>query len=101
MPVDVDFRAAYLLIGRDIGAGRATARLDGFMIHDNSYQFADNNAEHGWAATLAYKRSFGRHIDAVAELLHVESDRPGRALYGAVPEQQAQTLAQASLRLHL
>jgi len=101
VPVDVDFRAAYLLLGRAIGQGRASARVDWFETHDNSYKFADDNDESGWSATLAYKRTFGRHVDGLAEVLHVESDRPGRALYGGIPAQQDQTLVQASLRLHL
>jgi len=35
------------------------------------------------------------------EVLHVESDRAGRALYGGIPARQDQTLVQASMRLHL
>jgi hypothetical protein len=101
VPVDVDFHSAYLLIGHKLGNTQATARADWFETKDNSYQFADNNNEHGWAATFDLRRSFGRHIDGFAEVIHVESNRAGRALYGAIPAQQSQTMVQLSMRLHL
>ena len=100
-PVDVDFRAAYALVGRSIGTGRVSARADWFETHDNSFQSADDNTEHGWSAMLAYKQPFGRHLDGLAEVIHVDSNRPGRFLYGGIQAQQAQTLLQASLRFHL
>jgi hypothetical protein len=101
VPVDVDFRSAYLSVGQDVGKFHLTARGDWFETKDNSFQFADDNNEDGWAAMLAAKRSFGRHVDGLVEVLHVESDRAGRALYGGIPARQDQTMVQASLRLHL
>jgi hypothetical protein len=100
-PVDVDFRSAYLLVGRQVGQTRVTARADWFQTQDNSYVAYDDNNEDGWAAMVAVRRPFGSHIDGLAEVLHVESDRAGRALYGGLPAQQDQTMVQASLRLHL
>jgi hypothetical protein len=99
-PVDVDFTSAYLLVGREIGGGKLSLRGDWFRTHDNSFVTADNNNEHGWAALIAYKHPIGDHVDALAELLHVDSERPGRALYGGIAAGQSQTIAQASLRLH-
>lgn len=99
-PVDVDFTAAYLLVGRTLGAGKLSLRGDWFETGDNSRVAQDNNNEEGWAATVAYKHSFGPHVDALAEVLHVESDRPARALLAGIPADQSQTIAQTSLRLH-
>jgi hypothetical protein len=101
VPVDVDFRSAYLSLGQQIGKSHATARLDWFETRDNSFQFADDNNEHGWSAMVAVKRSLGRHIDVLGEVIHVESNRAGRSLYGGIAAQQSQTMAQTSLRIHL
>jgi hypothetical protein len=99
-PVDVDFAAAYLLVGRTIGGGKLSLRGDWFETRDNSRVVQDNNNEDGWAATIAYKHSFGAHVDALAEVLHVESDRPARTLLAGIAADQRQTIGQASLRLH-
>jgi hypothetical protein len=101
VPVDVDFRAVYLLLGHTTGAAHASVRVDWFDTTDNSYKSYDDNTEAGWSAMLALRYPLGLHADAVAELLHVESDRAGRSLYGGIPAQQSQTMLQASLRLHL
>ena len=99
IPGDVDFATAYLLVSRELGSGKLTLRGDWFETGDNSFVSTANNNEQGWAAMAAYKHPLADHAEAVVELLHVESDRPGRLLYGAVAAEQAQTMFQASLRL--
>jgi hypothetical protein len=101
MPEDVDFTTAYLLVSRDIGPGKLTARGDWFETNDNSFVAADNSNENGWAAMLAYKTPIRDYADLVFEVLHVSSDRPGRALYGGIAAEQAQTILQSSIRFGL
>jgi hypothetical protein len=101
IPVDVDFAAAYLLVSRDLGGGKLTLRGDWFKTSDNSFVASDNNTERGWAAMAAYKHNILNHVEGLVELLHVSSNRKGRALYGGIGEDQAQTMLQGSLRLDL
>jgi hypothetical protein len=101
IPVDVDFTAAYLLLTREAGPGKLSLRGDWFETRDNSFVAGDNNNEHGWSATVAYKAPLHSHADLLVELIHVSSERPGRALYGGIPANQDQTMLQTSLRLHL
>lgn len=100
IPVDVDFTTAYLLLGRDLAGGKLTVRGDWFETKDNSFVSSSNNNEDGWAAMAAYKHPITSWATGIVELLHVESDRPGRQLYGGLASaQQSQTMLQASLRL--
>jgi hypothetical protein len=62
---------------------------------ENSF---DDNAEHGWAATGAYRLPIGAHADLRFEALHVWSDRPSR-VFGGLDPTQAQTVLQSALRL--
>jgi hypothetical protein len=101
VPVDVDFTAAYLLLTRQAGPGKISLRGDWFETHDNSFVADDNNNEDGWSAALAYKAPVQEYADVLVELIHVSSDRPGRLLNGGIDADQAQTLLQTSLRLHL
>jgi hypothetical protein len=95
---DVDFDAAYLLLTHSFGADALTGRLDWFRTRDRSMVAVDNNDEHGWAATAAWRHDLSRHARLMLEALHVDSDRPSR-LYGGVMPKQAQTTLQSSLRL--
>lgn len=101
IPVDVDFTAAYLLVGHDLAGGKLSVRGDWFRTVDNSFVATNDNNEHGWAALAAYKHPIIPHVEGVAELLHVWSYREGRALYGGLDEDQAQTQFQLSLRFDL
>lgn len=101
IPGDVDFTTAYLLITRELGPGKLSLRADWFETGDNSFVARNNNNEDGWAAMLAYKAPLRDYADLVIEVLHVSSDRPGRALYGAIAAQQSQTIVQSSLRFSL
>jgi len=100
-PVDVDFTAAYLLVTRELGPGKLSVRGDWFETTDNSYVAYDNNNEDGWAAMLAYKAELTDFAALVVEVLHVNSDRPGRQLYGGIEADQHQTIGQMSLRFGL
>ena len=99
VPVDVDFAAAYLLVGRELAGGKLSARGDWFETHDNSFVASDDNNEHGWAGTLAYKHPVTHFAELIVELLHVESERPARLLNAGVPAQQNQTQLQTALRV--
>jgi hypothetical protein len=96
--VDVDFHAAYLLAQRRFGGDTISGRIDGFSVDDKTLKAIDNNAEHGWAATAAWRHPLTAHADLVVEGLHVDSNRPSRA-YGGVAPQQSQNVFQSALRL--
>jgi hypothetical protein len=95
---DVSFDAAYVGLRRRLGEDALSGRLDAFDVRDRSLKALDNNAEHGWAATLDWRHRLAAHADLVLEGLHVESERPSRA-YAGLASHQTQTLAQAALRL--
>jgi hypothetical protein len=99
IPVDVDFIAAYLLLSRELGGGKLSARGDWFKIHDNSFVASDNNNEHGWSGMLAYKHPLTHFADVIVEALHVESNRPARLANAGLPPMQNQTQLQTALRL--
>jgi hypothetical protein len=99
IPVDVDFAAAYLLVGRELGRGKLSVRGDWFETHDNSFVATDDNNEHGWAGTLAYKHPVASFADLIVELLHVDSTRPMRLANAGLPPMQNQTQLQTALRV--
>ncbi len=95
---DVSFHAAYGLVSHDIGKATLTARVDAFDAVDHSLLDLDNNDEHGWALTGAYRLELSKHADLRFEALKVWSSRPSRVTAGEAPR-QAQTVLQSSLRL--
>ena len=99
IPADVDFAAAYLLLSRELGGGKLSARGDWFETHDNSFVASDNNNEHGWSGMVAYKHPITRFADLFVELLHVESDRPMRLANAGIARRQNQTQLQTALRV--
>jgi hypothetical protein len=99
IPADVDFAAAYLLLGRELGRGKLSLRGDWFETHDNSFVASDNNNEHGWSGMLAYKRPVTPFADLIVELLHVDSTRPMRLANAGLPPTQNQTQLQTALRV--
>jgi hypothetical protein len=101
IPGDVDFATAYFLVSRTLGVGKLTLRGDWFETRDKSFVDTANNDEHGWAAMAAYKRPLADFAEALVELIHVDSERPARALYGTWAADQSQTMLQLSLRLHI
>jgi hypothetical protein len=98
-PADVDFAAAYLLLSREFGGGKLTARGDWFKTRDNSFVASDNNNEHGWSGMLAYKHRLTGFAEIIVEALHVSSDRPMRLTNAGIAARQDQTQLQTALRL--
>ena len=96
--VDMGFHAAYLMASRAYGEHQLSARADWFETNDRTYQIVDNNDETGWALAAAWRQHLNDHAAVLFEALHVESDRPSRALAGATPRQD-QTVLQSALRL--
>jgi hypothetical protein len=94
---DVGFQATYVLVTRDLGPGSLTGRLDQFSTTDRTNKAVDNNAEHGWAALVAYRWDVRPDVHLVFEGLHIDSDRPERVRLGEAP-QQTQTVVQTALR---
>jgi hypothetical protein len=100
--IDVDYDSAYLSLTRRIGGEGASlyGRVDWFDIVDNTYQDVDNNAEHGWALTGAWKRPLSARATLLFEAMRVSSRRNDRARFGLDPRTD-QTVIQSSLRLAL
>jgi hypothetical protein len=96
--VDMDFRAAYLLLAHDVGRHTFAGRIDLFETIDRSFTGLDNNDEDGWAATAAYQIDLAPHVNLAVEAMQISSDRPSRADVGIPPEQD-QTMIQSALRL--
>jgi hypothetical protein len=67
----------------DAGPGPrfADRRLDQFSTTDRTNKAVDNNAEHGWAALVAYRWDVRPDVHLVFEGLHIDSDRPERVAW--------------------
>jgi hypothetical protein len=96
--VDVGFQSAYVLAQRTYGEHTGSLRFDVFETSDRTLVALDNNNEHGWAATAAWRQNLTKHADILFEVQHVSSDRPARVLTGVAPGQD-QTVFQTALRL--
>lgn len=96
--VDMGFHAAYLLAARSYGEHTATARVDWFEANDRTLLVQDNNDETGWALTGAWRHRVAPHADVILEALHIDSERPSRALAGDRARQR-ETVVQTALRL--
>ena len=79
---DVGFQSAFILMSREVRSGLLTTRLEQFSTDDRSFKDRDNNAEHGWAATLAWTQPLRATLDLIVEGLFVTADRPDRARLG-------------------
>ena len=94
---DNRFRSAFALLTKGIGKATLAVRVDGFDSRQSGSFMGPRYDEGGWAATLAGRRDFGRHLSGMVELLHVSSKREQREEVGLEPRQR-QTQLQASLR---
>jgi hypothetical protein len=83
--VDIAFDTFYLLLTRDFGTWRATARYDGFRVEDRDSTALDDNREDGRAWTLAVLVPIDEHWRAGVEWLDVEADRPAARQAGSPP----------------
>lgn len=95
--VDTRFRSAFLLATRSVGRGAVSARVEAFATRNRGSLVGSDEAEDGWALTAAARRPIGPHFTLLAELLHVDSRRPARALRGLAPSQRSSQL-QLALR---
>lgn len=95
--VDADFRSAFALVSRPFGKTNLAARLDWFDVEQKGGLIGSDLDEKGWAAALAGRRDFGKHLTGLVELLHVSSSRDQRRDAGLSPRQR-QTQIQADLR---
>jgi hypothetical protein len=92
--VDTVFSSEYASLTRDLGKSEVTGRVDLFGVTDRSTRTLDNNDEHGWSATAAWRRDLNAHANVVLEALYVDSTRPSRPI-----PHEAQTVLQTALRL--
>ena len=83
--VDIDFDTYYLMLTREWGMLRATARYDDFQVHDRDSTPLDDNREDGRAWTFALIANLGEHWRAGVEALDLEADRPAARQAGAPP----------------
>ncbi len=99
--IDARFSSAYLMLSHDLGQGaRLTGRLDYFDVKDLSLRKVDDNADRGYALTVAWLRPLTAHLDFALEGVQVVSDHPARMTQMLDPE-QAQTQVQMAFKLHL
>jgi hypothetical protein len=54
--LDASFRSAYVLAQRKVGTDTISGRLDAFDVRDHTFRVLDDNSEHGWAITGAWRR---------------------------------------------
>jgi hypothetical protein len=94
---DMDFQSAYVLATRTFGPNAVTGRLDQFRNRDRANAFYGDTSEHGWAATVDYRRDLTPNLQLFVEALHIDSDRPSRILTGDDPRQR-ETILQAMTR---
>ena len=92
------FQSAYVLAAHKIGDDTVSGRLETFRTHDRTFQAIDNNNEHGWALTAAWRHRLARHADVLLEAEHMASDRPSR-IYAGDAAHQDETLLRSALRL--
>ncbi|HEY6943254.1 hypothetical protein [Dokdonella sp.] len=93
-----DFRAAYLLAGRDRGAWRPTVRIDAFSTDQLPRSIDGRVREHGSALTLALNWRPCGWLRVTGEALHVRSWRGERERAG-LPARRDDTQLQLGLRM--
>jgi hypothetical protein len=109
--IEVKFSSAYLMLSHDLGEmgggqtgggpwGKLTGRIDYFDVKDLSLQSVDNNADRGYALTVAWLRPLTAHLDFALEGVQVWSTHPARVTQMIDPR-QAQTQLQMAIKLHL
>jgi len=96
--IDVGYRAAYVLVRHSLGEDVLTGRLDGFATTDRTLQALDDNTEHGWAATAAWRHRLADHLDLVTEAQHIASTRAYRRYESTAPH-RSETLLQSAVRV--
>jgi hypothetical protein len=97
--VNTTFTAGYVLVTRAIGEASVTGRADVFSTANHTDDYYGLTQENGWALTADYRKPLTDHVMGLIEVLHVESNRPGRADVLGEASLQRQTVVQAALRL--
>ena len=97
--VNTRFSAAYLMLTRWIGEDSVSGRFDVFSTRNQTDPEYGLTQERGWALTGAYRKKLTPHLTALAEVLHVDSNRPARTDILAEPATRRQTVVQAALRV--
>lgn len=93
-----NFEAAYLLVGRDLGAWRLAGRIDQFSTSGYAPGGSLDLGETGYAGTVALTWRPLDWLRITGELLYVDSDREQRMLAG-LPPRSRDTQAQLAFRL--
>ena len=76
--VDVLYSSAYASLTHDLDKSSITGRLDWFGTTDRTTRIIDNNDEHGWSATAAWRRDLPYNANLVLEAVYIDSTRPSR-----------------------
>jgi len=97
--VNTRFEAGYLMLTRWFGEDSVSGRFDVFSMRNQTDEEYGLTQERGWAITAAYRKTLTPHLTAVAEVLHVDSNRPARTDLLGEAATQRQTVAQAALRV--
>ena len=99
--IDTHYDSGYLLVSQALERGaRLTGRVDYFAVKDLSKRTIDDNTDKGYAATVAYLRPVGAHLDLAVEAMNVQSNHPARLTH-ALASQQSQTQLQIALKLQI
>lgn len=78
----VGFDSAFLLVTKPMGEASVAGRIDYFSVSDRTFKAVDNNAEAGWAATVAWRQPLAARSDILVEGLATRNDRPDRRRLG-------------------
>ncbi len=90
--VDVHYRAAYLLLSRQLGSQRLHLRLDRFRLRDRDMVAADPNHETGHALALGWDWQWRPDTRLALEWLQQDSTRPLRELAGVPVDRRERQL---------
>lgn len=96
-PVDVEYDAYYLMLTRNWGRHRVSARYDNFGMTQNDSIPEDNNPESGHAWNVGYQFAVSDIATVGVDLLSIKTHRCAHVYYGLDPtvtEEQAQLTLQ-------
>jgi hypothetical protein len=96
-PVDVEYDAYYLLLTRQWGRHRLSARYDNFGMTQNDSTPEDNNPESGHAYNIGYQFELAEFATLGVEWLSIKTHRCAHVYYGLEPsvtEEQLQLTMQ-------
>jgi hypothetical protein len=97
--VTTDFDAAYILAGWEVKKWRLAARADIFKTWRHTSAGSSRKGESGHAATFSASWLPLDWLRVTAEIIHIDSTRPGRTIIGLDPGQR-ETQGQFSARIY-